>query len=61
VEKPVKSGWLLPFDQDPTPRAITVADLPEDVAKLYASSKPLRRRGPCLPVEPEVDRKPDGN
>jgi len=59
MEKPVKSGWLLPPDQDPTPRAITVANLPDDVAEMYANSKPLRRRGPCLPEEPSQEPKPE--
>jgi len=59
MPKPVKSGWVLPLDQDPTPRAITVANVPDEVAKMYANSKPLRRRGPCLPVEPPEEQKPE--
>jgi hypothetical protein len=58
MQKPVKSGWLLPLDQDSELRAITVSQLPDEVALQYANSKPLRRRGPCLPEQPAEQPKP---
>jgi hypothetical protein len=59
MQKPSKSGWLLPPDQDPKPRAITVAGAPDEVLEMYASTKPLRRRGPCLPEKDSEESKPE--